>query len=116
VRSLWLEPLEIEFAQLVSLLKDRWFARREALQQVDDVAIALTLHDRGHRVGFNLGPVRTEEFPRWNITAQPDLAGKVFLFVDVDYAYESLTVRDALKWETVRRALDYGRNMARDTT
>jgi hypothetical protein len=115
VRTLWVQPVDMPFAELVSTLKSRWHAKQALIQEASDIALSLTLDDRGHRVNFNLGPIRPDEYPKWQITEPKDKVGDVLLLVDIDYGYADIGVHDALRLPTVSRAVDYARRTAAHT-
>ena len=114
IRSVWVEPRPVPFERLVEVLKAAWLSgTSDLINEGVDVGLSLIHRHRDNRVNVAAGPIRADEFPRWGLPANEDLAAEPMLLVDVDYAYAGrLHYGRLVRLESIREVLSYARDLA----
>lgn len=114
IRSVWMAPVEVPFAQLEEAIRSRWLKQNPITTASRDVAVALTLDDAGNRVNFNVGPISREELGRWGLQDEvPDWFKASALLADVDHVRAgTLGYGHLVRLEVVKEVVTYGRKLA----
>ena len=114
VRSMWVEPFESTFADLLTVYKKSMFASNILSEQASDVGIVLDFVDEDCKVSLTTGPMEAQQLKSQFLASEPERIPDVFIFTDIDRATTNETkYSNRFVNEFIQQGLDYGEEQAK---
>lgn len=112
IRTIWLEPSNLNFLELVKSLKEKNYVPNAIVNESIDLAISFTLKDGNNQINFISGPVTREE-ASLKYEIEKNTLPEVALAVDLDYfTLNEMKFSEINVAEFVTLALTYSKEKA----
>lgn len=119
VRSMWVEPWDLELNKLVDIYKTKIYKDTSLLKNADDVGAFLTLSDDLRKINFQTGPMGKKQLVNAFLPPAPfdeTNLPEVFSFVDYDYYISGNTEYSNLTMEKfIKHAVEMGKTKSNET-
>lgn len=114
VRSMWIEPFEGTFADLLTAYKKKMLGSNVLSEEASDVGFVLDFVDEDCKVSLTTGPMEMQQLKTQFLNFEPEGIPDVFIFSDIDRATTNETkYSNKFLSEFIRRGLDYGGERAK---
>lgn len=114
VRSMWIEPFEGTFADLLAVYKKSMLGSNILCKQASDVGVVLDFVDEDCKVSQTTGPMETQQLKTQFLAFEPESIPDVFIFSDIDRATTNETkYSNKFLNGFIRQGLDYGEERAK---
>jgi hypothetical protein len=114
IRTLWLDPVETSFPDLVEKIKLRHFIKGSLAQSAEDLSLAFSLRSGDNKINFLAGPVTDQEvISRYGV--DPLDLSPVMFAVDIDYySKDKIESEKNFFSEFMKKAISNGESQAND--